>query len=359
MNWRVIFLGVATLLGCGVDDGDSTVNFYNWADYIHPDTLPGFEAETGIRVHHDVGDSNATLEAKLFVGSTGYDVVVSADTFLSRQRQAGLFQPIDESRLPNLGNLDPDILLRLAVADPGNRHAVPYAWGANGLGINIEKVAARLPNVPTDSWEILFNAQNAKRLADCGITLVDAADDVVEVALIYLGLGGSQELEHLHEAFEMLSKIRPYVRYFNSYQYIDDLANGEVCLSFGWPSDVFQAEALAKGSVVLDAVIPREGSLMWVDYLAIPADAPHLGNAYELIDYLLRPAVAASFTNDTFFASANKRAFPIVDPLIRSNPAVYPSKETLQRLTLAPERTPQYVRQRNRLWTDLKANLSH
>ncbi|HEX7035648.1 MAG TPA: polyamine ABC transporter substrate-binding protein [Pseudomonadales bacterium] len=365
MSTRFVRLWILTALlaGCGGGtegggDDRPVVNFYNWSDYIHPDTLPQFEAETGIDVRYDVYDSNDVLQGKLLAGNTGYDVVVPTGNFFEVQRVAGVFQPIDKSRLQNYDNLDPEILAKLEALDPGNRFAIPYAWGTNGLGINVDAVKERIPDAPLDSWALLFDPENAKRLADCGITLLDAADEVNEIALSYLGYEpGSSDLGELEEAMAMVAKIRPYVRYFHSSQYIDDFANGEVCLVLGWSGDLYQAMDDALDGLNLDYVIPKEGSIVWFDLLAIPADAPHPEAAHRLIDFLLRPEIAAQNTNHTFFANANRASYDLLDPAIRSDPSIYPPPEVMARLFPNPVKEPQYVRARNRLWTQLKTGM--
>ncbi|MEQ8484929.1 MAG: polyamine ABC transporter substrate-binding protein [Pseudomonadales bacterium] len=346
--------------GCGgsSSDGsgaDKVVNFYNWSDYIHPDVLPEFTAETGIRVRYDVYDSNDVLEGKLLAGNTGYDIVVPTGNFFEVQRKAGLFQPIDRERLSNWDNLDPDILAKIEPLDPGNLYAVPYAWGTNGLGINLAKVRERIPDAPLDSWDLLFDPENAARLADCGITLLDAADEVNEIALNYLGFDhASSDPEELRQAMEMVGRIRPYVRYFHSSQYIDDFANGEICLVLGWSGDLYQAINDAREGLELDYVIPKEGTIVWFDLMAIPADAPNADNAHTLIDFLLRPDVAARTTNTTYFANGNRAAFPLLDESISGDPAIYPPPEVMARLFPNPVKASDYVRARNRLWTQIK-----
>jgi putrescine transport system substrate-binding protein len=363
-----IGLAAALLLigGCGSGEpGDSTqdaappraatVNFYNWSNYIHPDTLPAFTAATGIAVNYDVYDSNDVLEGKLLAGNTGYDLVVPTGNFFRNQRAAGLFQPLDKSKLPNWRNLDPDILAKVAVLDPDNAYAAPYAWGTTGLGINVAEVRKRLPDAPLDSWALLFDPEIVRHLQDCGVTLVDASDELAEIGLNYLGHPpDSSDPGQLREAMDLVAKIRPYVRYFHSSQYIDDFANGEVCLVLGWSGDLYQAMDDAREGLELRYVIPKEGTVLWFDLAAIPADAPHPEQAYQLLDHLMSPEVAAGFTNATFFPSGNRAALEFVDPAIRDDPAVFPPPEVMARLFVHPVHDPDYVRQRNRLWTAVK-----
>jgi len=352
----VLWLGA-----CGGAEGTDTrpsanvVNFYNWSDYIDDRTLPEFTAATGIAVRYDVYDSNDVLEGKLLAGKSGYDVVVPTGSYFEVQRRTGLFRPLDRSRLSNYGNLDPQIMARLEAHDPGNEHAVPYAWGTTGLGIDVDKVTARIPDAPLDSWALLFDPENARRLADCGITVLDAPDEVDEIALNYLGHPPeSEDPALLEEAMALVAAIRPYVRYFHSSQYIDDFANGEVCLVMGWSGDLYQAMGDARPGLNLDYVIPREGTVVWFDVLAVPADAPHPDNAHALIDYLMRPDVAARITNKTYFANGNAAATALVDPEIRDDPSIYPPPEVMARLFPNPVKGQDYVRARNRAWTRVK-----
>lgn len=353
-------LGLLLLAGCGGQDDRSgaagqVVNFYNWSSYIHPDTLPSFTENTGMRVNYDVYDSNDVLEGKLLAGNTGYDLVVPTGNFFQNQRAAGLFQPIDKSRLKNYRHLDPELLERLAMLDPDNAYAVPYAWGTSGLGVNLELIRARLPDAPLDSWALLFDPEIVRHFQDCGVTLVDASDELTEIALNYLGYSPySSDLDELREAMDLVAGIRPFVRYFHSSQYIDDFANGEVCLVLGWSGDLYQAMASAREGQQLQYVIPREGTVLWFDLLAIPADAPNPDGAHRLLDHLLTPEVAAGLTNETYFPSGNRSAIEWVDPAIRDDPAVFPPPEVMERLFAHPAHDPDYVRTRNRLWTTVK-----
>lgn len=333
------------------------VNFYNWSNYIDERVLTTFTAETGIRVNYDYLTSNDELESKLVTGNSGYDLVVPTGHFFAAQQAAGYYQPLDRSRLPNYGNLDSELMALLARQDdPGNAYAIPYAWGTNGLAINDQAVAERLPNAPTDSWDLIFDPANAERLADCGIAIVDAGDELAEIALNYLGYSPqSTDVGELREAMAMIARIRPFVRYFDSGQYIDDLANGEICVALGWSGDIYQAIADAREGVAVRYVIPREGTILWFDLLAMPKDAPNVDEAYALIDFLLRPETAAALTNFTFYPSGNVAAEPLVDPAIRANAAVYPGPEVRERLFLHGHQAPSYVRIRNRLWTAVKA----
>lgn len=338
---------------------DNVVNVYNWSDYIAEDTVAKFEKETGIKVNYDMFDSNETVEAKLLAGGSGYDVVVPSGFFLERQVAAGLFLPFDKSKLPNLKNMDPEVMASTAAHDPDNAHSVDYMWGTTAIGYNEDKVKAALGDQPLDTWDIVFKPELVSKLKDCGVTLLDAPAEIMATALNYLGLDpNSESTDDLKKAEALLMSIRPYVRYFNSSQYIDDLGNGEVCLSVGYSGDVFiarDAATEANAGVKVSYVIPKEGALKWFDLMAIPADAPHVENAYKFIDFMLRPDIAAANTNYVFYASGNKAALDLIDPAVKNDPAIYPTAEISAKLFPLKAHTPDYDELLTEAWQRIKA----
>jgi len=353
------------LTGCGDQPGPTAsagekpvLNIYNWSDYIAPDTIANFERETGIAVNYDVFDSNEVLEAKLLAGTTGYDIVVPSANFVRRQLEAGLFRPLDRETLPNYAHLDPAILAALTAHDPDNRHVVPYLWGTTGIGYNVAAVAERLPDAPLGSWDLLFDPEVVAQLADCGVALVDAPSEVFPAALHYLGLPVDTAAPNEIAAAEaLLMQVRPYIRYFHSSQYINDLANGEICVAFGWNGDVFIARDRAReagNGVEVAYFIPREGAIMWFDVMAIPRDAPHPDNAHRFIDYILRPAVTAALSNHVNYANANLAATPLVDPTVTGDPAIYPDAATMRMLFPAVSASAEHDRLVTRAWTRIK-----
>lgn len=353
------------LLPCGLIASSVTaaeepaLNVLNWSDYIAPGTVAAFEAETGIRVRYDVFDSNEVLEARLLTGRSGYDIVVPSAHFVARQIEAGVFQPLDRARLPGLRHLDAEVMRTLSAYDPGNAHVVPWLWGTVGLGFDAIAIEARLGGAPAASWQLLLDPANAAKLADCGIALLDSPMEVIPSVLIGLGLPpNSEDPAHIDRAFAALEAIRPHVRYFHSSQYINDLANGEICLALGYSGDIIQARARAEEAStgqVLRYLLPEEGALIWFDVLAIPRDAPHPGNAHRFIEFILRPEVIAEVSNAVRYANANVAATPLVDEAVRLDPGIYPEAAVRARLVPNLPHGPGFDRRINRAWSRLKA----
>ena len=300
--------------------------------------------------------SNEVLEAKLLAGSSGYDVVVPTSTFLRRQIPAEVYQPLDREKLPHWKNLDPALLRSAEADDPGNAYGAIYLWGTNGIGYNVAKVAERLgEEAPVDSWALVFDPAYAAKLADCGITMLDTASEMVPLALAYLGLPpDSTRAEDLEKVAALFEAVRPYVRYFNAVQYNTDLAAGEVCVSVGFSGDVFMAADEAAEGVEIAYSVPKEGAMLWFDMLAVPADAPNPAGAHAFIDFLLRPEVIGAVTNAVFYPNANAEAAPFVDPAILADPAIYPTPEVMARLFPQPVHAPRDERALTRLWSRVR-----
>jgi putrescine transport system substrate-binding protein len=339
-------------------DDEKVLNVYNWSDYIDTTVLDEFQKETGIKVNYDVFDSNEVLETKLLAGNTGYDIVVPSASFLERQIKAGVFQKLDKSRLPNLKNLDPELTQRVALHDPGNEYSVNYLWGTSGVGYNEAKIRERMPDAPVDSFAMFYDPKVVSKFADCGVTLLDAPSEVIGTVLIWLGKdANSEKPEDLEAAEKVLMAIRPYVKYVHSSKYIEDLANGEICLALGWSGDVLQArdraEEAGKG-ITIKYLIPREGAVMFFDMLAIPKDAKHVKNAHLFIDYLLRPDVAAKNTNFVNFANSNAASMPLVSDAVKNDRGIYPAEEIKPNLVPDLAESPQFTRLLTRSWTRFK-----
>ena len=339
---------------------DQTVNIYNWSDYIGETSLEDFTAATGIAVNYDVYDSNEVLEAKLFAGNTGYDVVVpTAQPQLARQIEAGLHQKLDKSKIPNLANLDPVLMERVALADPGNEHAAIYQWGTNGFGYNTAMIAERMPDAPVGSWDMIFDPDVVAKFADCGVTMFDSPSEVIPVALNYLGHPPlSEDPAHLAEVEALLLSIRPHIKYFHSSQYINDLANGDVCVAMGFSGDIIQAQARAteaENGNDIRYVIAEEGTVVWFDTLVIPVDAPNPDAAHAFINFMLEPQNIAAVTNFVAYANAVPASLEFVDPAISGDPQIYPTAEIQQKLFSLQPVSADYERARTRLWTTVKA----
>ena len=357
---------ILALAAAGCGDGHETaveaqeVRIYNWSDYIGENTIARFEAETGIRVVYDVFDSNEVLEAKLLSGAAGYDIVVPTSDFMGRQIIAGVFQPLDKLKLPNYPNLDPELMALIETFDPGNRYGVPYLWGTTGVGYNIDKVWEALGrDAPVESLDMIFKPEYLSRLARCGVAFLDAPQEIFAAVLNYLGLDpNSRELDdYRFHARQLLEGIRPHITYFHSSQYINDLANGDICVAFGWSGDILQASVRAREANNGHRIaysIPQEGALMWFDMLAIPVDARNVDNAHRLIDFLLRPGVIADVTAYVKYANANQAATRYVDETITSNPGIYPPPEIRRRLFTDKVTPPKVDRVMNRVWTAVK-----
>lgn len=372
MKLRVLGLSIAACLlaACGGNDGaasgdgkagddDKTLNVYNWSDYIAEDTIPAFEKSSGVKVVYDVFDSNEMVETKLLAGSSGYDIVVPTLNFLGRQIQAGVFQPLDKAKIPNLANLDPAMMKRIALQDPGNQYAVPYLWGTTGIGYNVDKVKAAFGTTDvTNSWDLVFKPENLSKLTSCGVTFLDTPSELIPIALNYLGEDpNSQDPAVIDKAAALLKTIRPHISNFHSSQYIDALAKGSTCLVVGWSGDVIQARdraAEAKNGVNIAYAIPKEGAPLWFDMLAIPKDAKHVDSAHAFINHLLDPQVAANNTNFVSYPNANPKSTPLVDKAISGDPTIYPPADVQAKLFTFAIIPPEVDRQYTRIWTQLK-----
>jgi putrescine transport system substrate-binding protein len=337
---------------------DRVVHVYNWTDYVDPKVLERFTAETGIKVVYDTYDTNEIVETKLLAGKSGYDVVVPSGPFIQRLIRASVFQKLDRSKLPHLKHAWPEIQARLAAYDPGNVYGVNYMWGTTGIGVNRAKVKERLGDVPLDSWNLLLDPELSGKLKDCGIHVLDAPEDMLPGVLKALGLDpDSKKQEDLQKAADALIRVRGNIRKFHSSEYINALANGDICMAVGYSGDILQARKRAleaKNGVDIGYVIPREGALMWFDAMAIPADAPHPAEAHAFIDFMLRPDIAAANTDFLSYANGNLAAKDLIRPEIASDPGIYPDAQTFARLvtnSAYDERTQRIV---TRLWTRIR-----
>lgn len=331
------------------------VRVYNWSDYIDEEVLKDFEKETGIKVIYDVFDSNELLETKLLAGGSGYDVVVPTGPFLSRQITAGVFQKLDKSKLPNLKNTWPLINERTALYDPGNEYSINYMWGTTGIGYNEAKIKERMADAPVDSWDLIFKPEIVSKFKDCGIFLLDAADDILPVALLYLGLDpNSKDPGDLDKAGKLLEQIRPNIQKFHSSEFINALANGDICIAVGYSGDILQARDRAeeaKNGVTVGYKIPKEGAQMWFDQMAIPADAKHVEEAHAFLNYMLDPKVIAKASNYVNYANGNLASQEFIDDEIKGDTSIFPDDATLKRLFVKNPYDAKTQRVVTRIWT--------
>lgn len=353
----LIALAAATLSGAAL--AQQTVHIYNWSDYIGEETLAKFEAKTAIKPIYDVFDSNETLEGKLLAGRSGYDVVVPSNHFLGKQIRAGAFQALDRSRLPNWSNLDPTLLKQLETNDPGNQYAVPYLWGTNGIGYNVDKIKSVLGVDQIDSWAVLFEPENIKKLSQCGVAFLDSGDEMIPAMLNYLGLDpNSTNPDDYAKAEAKLLEVRPYVTYFHSSKYIGDLANGNICIAAGFSGDILQAadraDEAGKG-IDIAYVIPKEGANLWFDMMAIPADSTNAEQAHAFINFLLEPEVIAEVSDYVGYANPNTKADAFMDEEVRNDPSVYPPQAVLDKLYISAELPVRVQRLMTRTWTKVKS----
>jgi putrescine transport system substrate-binding protein len=354
---------VVALAACGGTAGgpqahERVVSVYNWADFIGQTTVADFEKTTGIKVDYDTFDSDQTLEAKLLAGGSGYDVVSTATNYFSRQIRAGAYRKLDRAKLTGWSNLDPRALALMAAADPGNQYAVPYLHAINGFSYNVAMVRQRMPDAPVDSLDLIFRAENIRHFADCGVTFLDSAEDVLQLALVYLHLDpNTTRAEDYAAAEALILKVRPYIRAFDSVEYLNSLANQETCIAMSWSSDYAVSMARMRQAgieVKLAFTVPKEGANATYSAMLIPVDAPHVEEAHEFLNFLLRPEVIAKITNETHYGNDNLAANRFVEPTILNDPTLYPTPEIATRLYLTSEVGPATERIRTRIWTRIK-----
>jgi putrescine transport system substrate-binding protein len=338
--------------------GGKVLNLYIWSDYLAPNTLSDFEKQTGIKVHVAYFDANETLETKLLAGSSGYDIVVPTASYFERQIKAGVYLPLDKSKLPNLKNMDPQLMSKVALHDPDNAHGIIYMWGTNGIGYNEKMIKELMPDAPLDSWRMVFDPAVASKVAKCGISVLDSPAEMMRGVYSYLGKDpNSQNPDDLAQAEAVLLKIRPYIRNINSSEYIEALANGDLCLAVGYNGDVMQARDRAREAnkgVEIKYAVPKEGSILWFDMLAIPKDAPDPDSAYAFMNYIMTPQVVADISNFKRYANANAAAQPLVSASVRDDPGIYPPPELRQKLAVQLADSADQTRAITRVWQKFK-----
>jgi putrescine transport system substrate-binding protein len=353
--------GSAEKPGAAADTGTAkgqVLNLYIWSDYLAADTLSNFEKQTGIKVHVAYFDTNETLETKLLAGSSGYDVVVPTASYFERQIKAGVYLTLDKSKLPNLKNMDPQLMAKVALHDPGNAHGIIYTWGTNGIGYNEKMVRELMPDAPLDSWRMVFDPAVASKVAKCGISVLDSPAEMLRAVYSYLGKdANSQSPNDLVQAEAVLTKIRPFIRNINSSEYIEALANGDLCIAVGYNGDVMQARDRAREAnkgIEVKYYVPKEGSILWFDMLAIPKDAPDPDSAYAYLNYIMTPQVIADISNFKRYANANAASQPLVLPAVKDDPGIYPPPEQRQKLAVQLADSADQTRAITRVWQKFK-----
>jgi putrescine transport system substrate-binding protein len=340
--------------------GDNRLFIYNWADFIGKSTLQDFQRATGIKVVYDTYDAEETKETKLMAGGSGYDIVVSSSEYFSREIKAGVYLPLDKARLIGWQNLDPHALAINAIDDPGNRYAVPYLHSINGFAYNVDMIRERMPDAPVGSLDMIFNPKILARFADCGVTFLDSPEDMLQLALNYLHLNpNSTDPADYKAAEKLLLGVRKYVRTFDSSEYLNALANGELCVAVSWSSDYAVAMARAQAAglrIHLAFTVPKEGANRTYSAFLIPVGAPHLEAAYRFLNYLLEPRVIAGVTNDIYYGNDNLAANAFVDPKILADPTLYPTPEVESRLYASDEAGVTVERLRTHTWTRIKTD---
>jgi putrescine transport system substrate-binding protein len=334
------------------------LNLFIWADYTAPDTIANFEKLTGIKVNVAFYDSNEDLETKLLAGSSGYDVVVPSASFFERQIKAGIYLPLDKSKLPNLSNMDPALMARTTANDPGSAHGVIYMWGTIGIGYNEKMIRALLPDAPVDSWRLVFDPAVVAKVSKCGINFLDSPAEMMRVVYSYLGKDpNTDKPEDLAAAEKVLAAVRPYIRNISTADYIEALANGDLCIAVGYNGDLLQSRDRAHDAnkgIDIAYTTPKEGTILWFDNLAIPKDAPHPGNAHTFLNYIMTPQVAADITNFKRFANGNLASRPLLLPDVKADPGIYPTEEIMARLKVQKADSAGQARLVTRVWQKFK-----
>ncbi|WP_199533295.1 polyamine ABC transporter substrate-binding protein [Rhodovulum sp. 12E13] len=360
MTLKTSLVALAAGLAATAAAAQEQVRVYNWSDYIDEELLTEFEEETGYDLIYDVFDSNELLETKLLAGGSGYDVVVPTGTFLQRQISAGAFQPLDYDKLPNAENLWDVIRDRTEKYDPGHEYSINYMWGTTGLGVNVDEVRAILgEDAPIDSLALILDPANMEKLAECGVHFLDAPTELIPAALTYLGEeGDSQDPEVIAKAEPVLTAVRPYVTKFHSSEYINALANGDICVAIGWSGDVLQARdraAEADNGITIEYHIPKEGALMWFDQMAIPADAPNPEGAHAFLNFIMDAENMAQASNYVYYANGNEASQQFLNEDVIGDTAIYPDEETLENTYTTSPWPPRVQRDVTRMWTRIKS----
>ena len=353
------FIAALTINSSALQAEQREVNILNWSDYISPTTVDSFSKEFNAEVKYDTLDSDDTLQAKLLTGNSGYDVVYPSSTFMAKQLRAGVYEKLDWSKLPNRANLDTELMKKVAEQDPGNQYGVPYFWGTDGFVVNVTKAQSLLgKNLPTNNWDLLYKPEYVSKLKSCGVSLVDSATDVFPTMLAYMGKNpNSKDPNDYKAAYAQLKKIRPFITQFSS-TYLNDVAGGDVCIAFAWSGDagtIQQRAVETNQAFTIEYYAPRGQTGLWFTLMGIPKDAPNKAVAYDWINYLLRPEVAADITNQTTYPMGIPKAKALINPELLANTNIYPTSEMLKDYFVFEPIEPDLLRLMNRLWVQLKS----
>jgi len=357
----VSLAATALIAGSSAAMAAGSLNVTNWAEYIGEETIANFAKEYDIDVTYDNYDSVEAIDAKLLAGNSGYDVVSHSGSSIGRLIPGGILQKIDKSKLKNSKHMSPAIMEQLAKNwDPGNDYVIPYMWGTHGVTYNKELVLKTYPGAPIGSLDLIFDPKHMKEVASCGVAFLDSPNDIIPMALAYMGLDpASKSKSDYKKAEEMLKKVRPYIKTFDNYAY-QRMPEREFCISVTWGPDgllAMSGAAEANTGVVLDFFLPsgQGAANLWIDGWVIPADAKNIENAHLFLDYMMRPDVAAADSNYSWYATANIDAVDMIDDAVISSPAAFPTPDQVQQMYTLAVVPPKIERARTRAWTNFKA----
>lgn len=351
-----MLLSACTPLACASDQ----LNIINWSGYVAPEALEAFQKDNGINIKYDVLDSDDTLQAKLLGGNSGYDVVYPSSTYMAKQVEAGVYEPIDWSKIPNKANLDPELMGKIALQDPGNKFGVPYVWGTDGLIVNMTKVRKVLgADAKVEGWELIFDPEVASKLSACGISIMDSGSDVFPIMLAYMGRDpNSKNPDDYKAAYEKLKLVRPYYTQFST-SYLNDVVGGDICVAAGWSGDASVIQQRVAEANLSDEIVyltPNGTTGLWFTLMGIPKDAPNKDNAYKWINYLLDKQVAAQTVEFIGYTSAVMSAKELLSPEMQNDTTIYPKPEVIESAFTFQPLDPKVLKQMNKYWLRLKSD---
>jgi spermidine/putrescine-binding protein len=328
-------------------NAEDVIRVYNWTDHIAPQVLVDFAKETGIRVDYHAYDTTEELSEALASGES-IDVAVAGYELLPELIDDGALLPLDKAQLPNRQHLDKQLLGKLAAFDPGNRYAQPYLWGSVGLAINTPAAEKAFGGPLPESWSLLFDPAQSKRLASCGLSVLNDSDEVLLALMSYQGRNLSNSSpKQIQHAGKVLQQLRPNFKYVDSERYVEDLNNGKICVAMAWVGD---ALAAADEGQPVQFIIPQEGATVFIDSLIIPKSAKRPDLALRFMNYLMEPKVAALITSETLYPSANAAAKALLEPALRDQPGLYPDQKAKRRLSVTDLQPEYQAATRDAVW---------